>query len=99
MSKAELSIQGIEGGVRLALRVAPRAKREGVVGVHEGALKVALRAPPVEGAANAALIKLLSKALRIPKSAVVIEAGERGRDKRLRLMGVGVNEVHNLLGE
>ena len=72
-----------------AVRVAPRASRNAIVGVHEGALKVSLTAPPVEGAANEALRKLLAKALGVPKSNIEIIRGERGRNKVLRIRGVG----------
>ena len=71
------------------VRVAPRASRNAIVGVHEGALKVSLTAPPVEGAANEALRKLLAKALGVPKSNIEIIRGERGRNKVLRIRGVG----------
>jgi uncharacterized protein (TIGR00251 family) len=70
------------------VRVAPRASRNRIIGVQEGALKVALTAPPVDGAANEALRKLLAKALGVPKSAIEIVRGERGRTKLLRVRGV-----------
>lgn len=71
------------------VRVAPRASRNAIMGVHEGALKVALTAPPVEGAANDALRKLIAKVLGVPKSNVEIIHGERARNKVLRVRGVG----------
>ncbi len=67
------------------VRLQPRASRDEVVGVREGALVVRLTAPPVEGKANAALCALLAKRLGVPKSRVHLEAGEKGRDKRLRI--------------
>ena len=60
------------GAVVFSVRVAPRASRSAVLGVHEGALKVALTAPPVDGAANAALVAFLAKALGVAKRDVVI---------------------------
>ena len=72
----------------LAIRVAPRASRDAVLGVHDGALKVALTAPPVDGAANAALIKLLAKRLGVAKRDVRIVAGESSRTKRVACRGV-----------
>ena len=69
------------------VRVAPRASRNGIIGVHEGALKVALTAPPVDGAANDALRKLVAKTLGVSKSAVHIVRGERARSKVLRVRG------------
>jgi len=75
--------------VTFEVRVAPRASRNAIMGVHEGALKVALTAPPVEGAANDALRKLIAKVLGVPKSNVEIIHGERARNKVLRVRGVG----------
>jgi uncharacterized protein (TIGR00251 family) len=75
------------------VRVAPRASRNRVIGVQDGALKVALTAPPVEGAANEALKKLLAKALGVSKSKVEILRGDRARIKVLRVSGVSVRDV------
>lgn len=84
-----LHVQEGDDSVTFEVRVAPRASRNAIVGVHEGALKVSLTAPPVEGAANEALRKLLAKALGVPKSNIEIIRGERGRNKVLRIRGVG----------
>ncbi|MBF0143738.1 MAG: YggU family protein [Magnetococcales bacterium] len=79
-----------EGGcLFLAIHVQPRASREAVVGMHGGSLKVALRAPAVEGAANKALIHFLASALGISPSRVRIVRGEKSREKRLAIEGVG----------
>lgn len=85
-------------GVRVPIRVAPRASRDAIVGVHDGALKVALTAPPVEGAANDALVRLLAKALGVPKGAVRLVQGERSRDKVLEIVGVEESAVRALTG-
>ena len=84
-----LRVQEGDDSVTFEVRVAPRASRNAIAGVHEGALKVSLTAPPVEGAANEALRKLLAKALGVPKSNIEIIRGERGRNKVLRIRGVG----------
>lgn len=70
-------------GAVLSVRVQPRARREGVVGVHGEALKIALRAPPVDGAANAALAKFLGGLCGVPPSTVRIVSGQTGRSKRV----------------
>ncbi|HJK92534.1 MAG TPA: DUF167 family protein [Polyangiaceae bacterium LLY-WYZ-15_(1-7)] len=88
MSESGLEVRTEEGAVVFPVRVAPRASRSAIAGLHGGALKVALTAPPVEGAANAALVKLLAKKLGVAKSAVTIVRGERGRDKQVRVAGV-----------
>jgi len=82
----------VEGGVRLALRLTPRASKNGVDGVIQDAegrplLKLRLVAPPVEGAANEALIAFLAKALCLRKADVTIRSGETSRVKILHLAG------------
>ena len=70
------------------VRVIPRAGKSGIAGMRGDALLVRLNAPPVDGAANAELIEVLADVLEIPKRAVSIVAGERSRQKRVRLDGV-----------
>lgn len=81
-----------EMGVRLALRLAPRASRNGVDGIAADAqgrpvLKLRLVAPPVEGAANNALIAFLAKTLSLRQTDITIRSGETGRIKILHLAG------------
>lgn len=68
-------------GAVLHVRVVPRARRAGPAGLHGDALKIAVTAPPVDGAANAAVLKLLAEALDVPRSSLRIVRGETGRDK------------------
>jgi uncharacterized protein (TIGR00251 family) len=82
----------MDGGVRLAVRVVSRASRNGVGGIVQDAegrpmLKLRLAAPPVEGAANAALIAFLADALGLRKADITIRSGETGRIKLLHLTG------------
>lgn len=83
-------------GVELAVRLTPRGSAARIEGVTlwdgQPCLKVRVAAPPVEGAANDALTAFLAKALGLPRSAVVLVAGERARIKRLRLTGEGLPE-------
>ena len=79
-------------GVRLAVRLTPRAARNGLDGVAadadgRSALRLRVAAPPVEGAANAALVGYVAASLRLRKSDVAIVSGERGRLKLLELSG------------
>ncbi len=90
---SELRIREQDGAITFEVRVAPRASRNRVIGVHEGALKVALTAPPVDGAANEALRKLLAKALGVAKSEVEILRGDRNRIKVLRVQGISASDV------
>ena len=65
----------------LALRIQPKASRDEVCGEHGGAIKIRITAPPVDGKANAHLIKFLAKLFKVPKGRVLLVSGETGRDK------------------
>lgn len=69
----------------LELRVIPRAKTTAIAGIRQGRLLLRLRAPPVEGKANAAIERWCANLFGVGRGAVTIEAGTRGRDKRLRI--------------
>jgi uncharacterized protein (TIGR00251 family) len=77
--------------VTVRVRVQPRSSREQLAGVRDGALVVKLTAPPVEGEANAALVSLLAKVLGVPRGAVTLRHGARGRDKTLHIAGLDVD--------
>jgi uncharacterized protein (TIGR00251 family) len=72
----------------LQLRVQPRASRDGLIGVHEGRLKVRITAPPVDGKANQHLQRWLAERFQVGRAQVRIEQGDTGRDKRVRLVDV-----------
>ena len=74
-------------GLRVHVLAQPRASRDALVGVHDGQLKVALKAPPVDGEANAALVAFFAKALRVPKRAVSLVQGEAARRKTVLIAG------------
>lgn len=69
----------------LEVRVQPRASRVRVLGMHGGAVKISLTAPPVEGAANQALCQWLADELQVAKGRVAVVFGEHAREKRLRI--------------
>lgn len=75
------------------VHVVPRASRTAVIGLHGEALKVALAAPPVEGAANAALIELFAKLLGRPRRTISIARGESSRQKTLAVEGMAAAEL------
>ena len=85
-------------GTRLRVRVVPRASRNAIAEVQGGFLKVRLTAPPVEGAANAALTEFLAKALRVPRRDVRLISGERARNKVVLIHNVTPAEVRRRLG-
>ena len=84
-------------GVQLDVRVIPRAKKTEIGGERDGALVVRVAAPPVEGAANEALIDFFAKALGVPRRAVQIVSGERGRRKRVAIAGVTIADIRALM--
>lgn len=90
-------IDDASGGVTFAVRVIPRSSRNQVAGVQGDALKVKLTVPPVEGAANEALIGFLAERLGVRKSAVSIISGERNRSKTVRVDGVTRERVERVL--
>jgi uncharacterized protein (TIGR00251 family) len=73
--------------ITFRVRVVPRATRSGVVGEHDGALRVRVTAPPVEGAANEELRRTLARALNVPSRAVEITSGHASRLKQVRVHG------------
>lgn len=74
------------------VRVQPRSSQSKVVVEGDG-LKIYTNAPPVDGEANEAVIALLSKALRVPKSAINIVQGETGRNKRIEVDGMNDEQI------
>jgi uncharacterized protein (TIGR00251 family) len=82
--------------LRFNVRVQPRASRSEIVGLHADALKVRLAAPPVDGAANEALIELLADALGIARTAVRIISGATSRGKVVEVDGVNVENIVRL---
>jgi hypothetical protein len=82
--------------VTFRVRVSPRASRNAISGVHHGALRASLTAPPVDGEANAALIAFLAKKLSVAKRDVTIVRGDSSRDKTVRVSGVSAEAVRAL---
>ena len=91
-----LTVRDGDGSVRFAVRVQPRASRSETVGVHGDAMKVRLSAPPVDGAANAALVELIAEVLGVGRRAVRIVSGESSRSKVVEVEGVTAAAVLRL---
>ena len=83
---------------RIRVRLTPKAAHDGITGWRDGLLRVRVTAPPVDGKANAALERLVAKALGVRKSAVSVVSGARGREKSIAIDGYSEAEVHDLLG-
>ncbi|MCA1566182.1 MAG: DUF167 domain-containing protein [Acidobacteria bacterium] len=75
------------GAITFGVRVVARASRSEVVGVHDGALRVRVAAPPVEGAANEELARTLARALGVPSRAVRVTSGHAAKTKLVRVAG------------
>ncbi len=74
--------------ITFAVRVQPRASQTVIVGALDGALKIRLAAPPVDGAANEELTRWLAKFFEVPRAAVEILSGATAKQKRIRVSGV-----------
>lgn len=86
-------ISATSDGVRIQVRVQPRASRTEVMGLHGDAIKIRLAAPPVDGAANRALIRLVASTLHVPRSAVTVRAGHATRWKVVHVVGTSVEQA------
>jgi uncharacterized protein (TIGR00251 family) len=84
---------------RLAVRVMPRSPRSKVDGVRDGRLVVRVTAPPVDGAANDAVVETLARALGVARNAVRVAAGETSRNKTIAVSGVSPAELRERLAK
>ena len=91
-----MPVEEKNGRVRFAVRVQPRAARTEIVGVQGDALKVRLSAPPVDGAANEALIDLLSQTLGVPRRSIRITSGASSKSKRVEIDGIDAKRAQEL---
>lgn len=96
-------LRQVVGGVTLAVRAQPGAKKAAIVGVHgEGdaaQLKIAVQAPPIEGRANEALITFLAAMFDLPKRAVELQSGQLSRSKVFLIRGVSTERAHAILNQ
>jgi uncharacterized protein (TIGR00251 family) len=88
----------VSGGVRLRVRVQPRASRTECTGLVGHELKIRVAAPPVDGAANDALVRFLAALLGVPRSAVMLVAGVSSRSKVFEVRGADETLVRRSLG-
>lgn len=94
-----INLTSKDGGVGFAVRVQPRASCSEVVGELDGALKVRLAAPPVAGAANEELIRLLAKLLDVTRGQVAILSGATAKTKVIRIAGLDEQAASAKLAE
>ena len=84
-------------GVILTIRAIPRTSKNEIQGLHGDALKVRLRAPPVDGKANEALLDFLSKTLGVPRRQLALVSGQTSRQKRIAVTGIPARTVASAL--
>jgi uncharacterized protein len=84
-------------GATFSIRVQPRAARTAITGTVGEALKITLSAPPVDGRANAAVVDFFSEILSVPRASVQVVAGERSRNKLIRIAGCSGSDVQRKL--
>jgi uncharacterized protein (TIGR00251 family) len=86
-------------GVELLVLVQPRASRSKIVGEHDGRLKVALAAPPVDGEANAALIELFAELFEVRKAQITLLDGQTSRRKRVFVGGLDAERARAVISK
>lgn len=94
---AMIGIRESAAGVSIAVRLQPKAKKNAVVGEMEGALKLAVTAPPIDGRANEACIRFIAELLNVARSSVTIAAGASSRNKVIRIEGLTAEQVRSRL--
>jgi len=99
MPMRDIRIRQSSYGVEISLHVQPRARINGLAGTHNGALKLKVQAPPVDDAANLAVVRFFSELLGIPKSSIRIASGSKSREKTLLIEGISASEFLRLLPE
>ncbi len=91
-------IQETGDGVVLTVKAVPRASKSEVAGAEGAWLRVRVKAPPVDGKANDALVKFFASLFGVPKGAVTILSGDAARLKRIRVAGIGAADARRALG-
>ena len=92
-----MKISEQDGAVTFDVRVVPRSSKSEIVGEIDGVIKIKLKAPPVDGAANEELVRLISKELELSRSSIGVVAGHASRQKRVRIIGRSAAEVTKAL--
>ena len=84
-------------GILVTIHVQPRASKNAFAGIHDGAVKLRITAPPVDGKANAQIIELLAKLFHVSKAAVTLASGPQSRRKRFRVAGIDYDAALKIL--
>jgi uncharacterized protein (TIGR00251 family) len=91
---AKAFFQETPEGLRLAVKVQPRASKNEILPPKDGELKIRVTAPPVDSAANEAVVALLSEKLKISRSRITIVRGQTSRHKTIFLAGVAASQLN-----
>lgn len=93
------AIEQNKDGIRLRIFLQPKASKDYIAGIHGDELKITITAPPIDGQANAHLLKFLSKSFKVPKSDIILEKGELSRHKQVWISEPKLipKEIQNLL--
>ncbi|MAG93898.1 MAG: hypothetical protein CMJ48_09135 [Planctomycetaceae bacterium] len=94
-----LNLEATQAGAVLPVRAQPKARKNGVTGTHDGRLRVAVTQAPEKGKANAAIVKLLAKQLKLKASQVSLVAGETSPRKKFLIEGVSLEAVRKRVEE
>ena len=97
-ARAEHVVMPHQDGAAITVRAQPRATRNEIAGIRDGALLVRVTASPVDGAANIALLELLADRLGVAKTRLEIVAGASGRQKRIVIRGLDAPTIAGRLG-
>jgi uncharacterized protein len=97
MPDTPVRVKESDGALEISLHVQPRARKTEIAGEFNGALKLKVMAPPVDDAANKAVIQYFASLLSIPKSRIEITSGEKSREKKLRISGIRAAEFYKRL--
>lgn len=84
--------------VVLNLYIQPKSSRDRIAGLHDGAIKMNITAPPVDGKANSRVIAFLARLLKVPKSAITITSGHQSRKKKVTISGFEPDYIRQGLG-
>jgi len=97
--ESRIDINPVKDGARLGVMLQPASSRDGFNGIMNKAVKIRVKASPVEGKANAALIKFLSSKLRVPKSSISIVSGKTSKRKIIEIAGLAEPDLRNRLDD
>ena len=86
-----------DGKISIRLHVQPKASKNRIVGLHDGCLKIAVAAPPVEGKANKAVVKFLADTFGVPVRDVIVRSGAQSRRKLVVVQDLAATEIRNVV--